>query len=66
MTREAEVERTYMTVRQAADAAHVDPNTIRRWMTAGKLTKYKIEGRVLVDQAELDRKIAPAVTGVGA
>lgn len=53
-----------MTVRQAADAAHVDPNTIRRWLTAGKLTKYKIEGRVLVDTAELNQKIAPAVTGV--
>lgn len=53
-----------MTVRQAADAAHVDPNTIRRWLTAGKLTKYKIEGRVLVDAAELNQKIAPAVTGV--
>jgi len=54
------MERTYITVKQAADAAHVDPNTVRRWMTAGKLTKYKIEGRVLVDADELDRKIAPA------
>jgi len=58
--------RTFMTVRQAAEAAHVDPNTVRRWMTAGKLTKYKIEGRVLVDAGELEQKIAPAVTGVGA
>jgi excisionase family DNA binding protein len=53
----------YITVKDAAEAAHVDPNTIRRWMTAGKLTKYKIEGRVLVDRAELAAKIAPAVTG---
>lgn len=62
------MERTYLTVKQAAEAAHVDPNTIRRWQTAGKLTKYKIEGRVLVDAAELEGKItpAPAVTGVGA
>lgn len=52
-----------MTVRQAAEAAHVDPNTVRRWMTAGKLTKYKIEGRVLVDPAELERKIRPVGTG---
>lgn len=49
-----------MTVKDAAEAAHVDPNTIRRWMKAGKLTKYKIEGRVLVDADELNRKIAPA------
>lgn len=54
------MERRWMTVRQAAEAAHVDPNTVRRWMTAGKLTKYKIEGRVLVDAAELERKISPA------
>lgn len=60
------MERSYITVKQAAEAAHVDPNTVRRWLTAGKLTKYKIEGRVLVDQAELGRKIAPAGTGVGA
>lgn len=60
------MDRTYMTVKDAAEAAHVDPNTIRRWMTAGKLTKYKIEGRVLVDADELNRKIAPAVTGVSA
>lgn len=60
------MDRTFMTVKQAADAAHVDPNTVRRWMTAGKLTKYKIEGRVLVDADELGQKIAPAVTGVGA
>lgn len=60
------MERTFITVNQAAAAAHVDPNTVRRWMTAGKLTKYKIEGRVLVDADELAGKIAPAVTGVGA
>lgn len=55
--------RTFLTVRQAADKAQVDPNTVRRWQTAGKLTKYKIEGRVLVDAAELDAKITPVVTG---
>lgn len=60
------MERSYLTVKQAADIAHVDPNTVRRWMTAGKLTKYRIEGRVLVDAAELNAKISPAVTGVGA
>lgn len=61
------MERTYLTVKQAASAAHVTEMTIRRWQAAGKLTKYKIEGRVLVDVAELDRKIAPspAMTGVG-
>lgn len=58
--------RTFLTVRQAADKAQVDPNTVRRWQTAGKLTKYKIEGRVLVDAAELDAKITPVVTGAGA
>lgn len=57
------MERRYMTVHQAAAAAQVQPNTIRRWMTAGKLTKYKIEGRVLVDPAELEQKIRPVGTG---
>lgn len=62
------MEREYLTVKQAAAIAHVDPNTVYRWLAAGKLTKYKIEGRVLLDQAELNAKISPApvVTGVGA
>lgn len=57
----------YLTVNEAADVARVKPNTVRRWMTAGRLTKYKIEGRVLVDEAELRRKLSPvpAVTGAG-
>lgn len=59
------MERTYITVRQAADAVHVTTTTIRRWFAAGRLTKYTIGGRVLVDAAELEQKItpAPAVTG---
>lgn len=57
------MERTYLTVKQAAAVAHVDPNTVRRWMTAEKLTKYKIHGRVLVDASELAEQIQP-VTAV--
>lgn len=60
------MERTYITVGQAAEAARVTRTTVRRWMSAGKLTKYKIEGRVLVDADELEAKMAPKVTGVGA
>lgn len=52
------MDRRYITVNQAAETARVQPNTVRRWLTAGKLTKYKIEGRVLVDAGELERKIA--------
>jgi excisionase family DNA binding protein len=57
------VKRTYLTVNEAATVARVKPNTVRRWMTAGRLTKYKIEGRVLVDAAELDRKLSPVTAG---
>lgn len=62
------MERTYMTVNEAAAVARVDPKTIRRWYREGKLSKYKVEGRVLIDPVELDRKISrvPAVTEVGA
>jgi excisionase family DNA binding protein len=55
-----------MTVRQVAEAAHVQPNTVYRWMTAGKLTKYKIEGRVLLDAAEVEAKIMPEPVGAEA
>lgn len=53
-----------MTVNEAAAVARVDPKTIRRWYREGKLSKYKVEGRVLIDPRELDRKISrvPAVT----
>lgn len=57
------MEREYITVKQAAAVAHVDPNTVRRWMAAGKLARYKIEGRVLVDAAELDSKISRQPAG---
>lgn len=62
------MERTYITVNEAATRAQVDPKTVRRWYREGKLTKYKIEGRVLIDAVELARKIVPdpVVTGAGA
>jgi excisionase family DNA binding protein len=49
----------YLTVAEAAQIARVDPRTIRRWYREGKLTRYRIEGRVLIDEAELNWKIAP-------
>ena len=59
------MKRTYMTVRQVAEAAHVKPNTVYRWITAGKFTKYKIEGRVLLDAAEVEARITPQPVGAG-
>lgn len=62
--------RIYITVNQAASRAHVSTKTVRRWYREGKLTKYRVEGRVLIDAQELENKIArqpsPAATGVGA
>lgn len=60
------MKRTYLTVKQTAAAAHVDPNTVYRWLAAGKLTKYKIEGRVLVDADELSAKIRREPVGAEA
>lgn len=59
------MEQQFLTVKQAAARAQVDPNTIRRWQTAGKLGKYKIEGRVLVNADELNAKIAPVGSAAG-
>lgn len=53
------MEREYLTVKQAADIAHVVQHTIRRWMDEGQLTKYRAGRRVLVDAAELNSMIAP-------
>lgn len=57
------MKRTYMTVKQVAEAAHVEPNTVYRWLAAGKMTKYKIEGRVLLDAAEVEARITPEPVG---
>jgi hypothetical protein len=50
-----------ISIEAAAIAADVDEKTIRRWMSAGKLTRYERPGRVrvLVDAGELRELVKP-------
>ncbi|MGC5245375.1 helix-turn-helix domain-containing protein [Gordonia sp. DT219] len=53
---------TYLSVQQAADELDVSPKTIRRWISAGRLTARRAGPRLLrIERAELDRLMAPAV-----
>lgn len=53
-----------ISIEAAAVAAGVNERTIRRWLSAGKLTRYERPGRVrvLVDANELRRFIEPRAT----
>ena len=42
-----------LSMEAAAIAADVNERTIRRWLSAGKLTRYERRIRVLADTAEL-------------
>lgn len=44
----------YASIDDAATYAAVSPDTIRRLVTAGKIGRYQIGRRVLVDLNELD------------
>ena len=50
-----------LSIEQAAITADVNERTIRRWISAGKLTSYRRPGRirVLVDAAELRELVTP-------
>lgn len=49
---------TYITVDAAAKVYSVSPITVRRWLNAGRLTKYRIGHAVRVDLNELHRVAA--------
>lgn len=50
----------YMTVQEAADLAHVDPQTIRRWFRQQRLTRYHVgPRRVLVKRTQIEAMIQP-------
>ncbi len=44
-----------LTVPRAADRVGRDPETIRRWIRAGKLRAQKIGTQHLIDEQDLDR-----------
>jgi hypothetical protein len=51
--------RKYLRVPGAADRAKLSPWTIRRYLSDGRLTRYKICGATLIDEAELLALIRP-------
>jgi hypothetical protein len=51
--------RKYLRIQRAADDSQISPWTVRRWLTDGKLTRYKMGGVTLVDQEELRALIRP-------
>jgi len=50
-----------ISIEAAAISAEVNERTIRRWISAGKLTRYERPGRirVLIDAAELRELVRP-------
>ena len=54
-----EMNRKYLRVRGAADLAQLSPWTVGRYLTDGRLTRYKIGGVTLVDERELLALIHP-------
>jgi excisionase family DNA binding protein len=50
-----------LTVPEAARRAGRDPETIRRWIRAGKLRSQKIGTQHLVDERELDQLVDDGV-----
>ena len=55
--------RRYATVQQAADHVNVGPITIRRLISSGDLTGYRLGKQILrVDLTELDALMAPIPT----
>ena len=51
----------YISTNEAAKLANVSEKTIRNWLDAGDITRYKSAHRVLVDKAELIAFITPKV-----
>ncbi len=48
-----------ITVAEAAKRAGRDPETIRRWIRAGKLAAWKVGGQHMIDDAMLDKVLRP-------
>lgn len=43
----------YLTVNEAAEVLRLSPWTIRRWLTCGRLRRYKAGAATRIDEAEL-------------
>jgi excisionase family DNA binding protein len=49
--------RRLRSVSTAAEEYDVNPRTVRRWITDGLITGYRLRGLVKVDLDEIERKI---------
>lgn len=50
----------FLSIQQAADEVGVNPKTIRRWISDGRLTARRVGPRLIrIERAELDRLMAP-------
>ncbi|MGN0097019.1 MAG: helix-turn-helix domain-containing protein [Corynebacterium sp.] len=50
--------RSYMSVAEAATYVGCHPQTIRRWLKAGRIQRYQVGGLIRVDQNDLDQRMA--------
>lgn len=59
----------FLTIAEAADRLSVDPKTIRRYISAGKLTGYRLGSHLIrLDPMQVDGLLRPmpnALTGRG-
>ena len=54
-------EEEYISTAEAAKIANVSEKTIRNWLEAGDITRYKSANRVRVNKAQLIAFITPKV-----
>jgi excisionase family DNA binding protein len=52
----------YLSVREAAEIAHVIPGTMRSWIEAGKLGRYQAGRHVRVKRSELEALLGKPIT----
>lgn len=50
----------YFDISQAASYLHVSRHSIRKWLSTGKLNRYKVGARTLVSIVDLDALVIPA------
>lgn len=59
----AQTQRLLLTVQESAALVGVSHKTVRRWISSGRLTAYKMGPRLVrIDAAELDGMLRPIPT----
>lgn len=66
-SRASSAARRFITQEAGAERWHVSVDTVRRLISSGKLTGYRLNGRIIrIDQDELDACFKPIPTTGGA